>query len=185
MKLRTLILFTVVFTFLSCKKEAEGNENKTDSTTAVVEVDKDLVKVSFDLVVKKDDNMHLYYTQDGSINFDEKQSVWMPVKGNESAQEVTFKLPKDVFPTALRVDFGHGKNEAQSDVELKSFRLKYLDKKFEVKDTLIFNYFYPNKDNTIVPAKTAILKRKTKDQPSGPILYPHEPLTIELKNLVQ
>lgn len=52
------------------------------------------------MVVKKDDNMHLYYTQDGSINFDEKQSVWMPV-GNESAQEVTFKLPKDVFSLLL------------------------------------------------------------------------------------
>ena len=63
--------------------------------------------------------------------------------------------------------------------------MNYFDKVFEAKDTMIFNYFYPNKDNTIVPAKTAILKRKTKDQPSGPILYPHEPLTIELKNLVQ
>jgi len=185
MKLRTLIALTAFLAFLSCKKETEGNVNKTDSTASEVEVDKDLIKVSFDLIVKKDDNMHLYYTEDGSINFDEKQSVWMPVKGNENSQEVTFKLPKDVYPTALRVDFGHGKNEAQSDVELKAFRLKHFDKKFEVKDTLIFNYFYPNKDNTIIPTKTAILKRKAKDQPSGPILYPHEPLTAELKKIAQ
>ena len=184
--MKSLVVFLVALSFASCKKETENKDDKTEiAPTVVQEVDKDLFKVSFDLVVKKDDNMHLYYTEDGSINFDEKHSVWVPVKGSENTQEVLFKLPKDVLPTAIRIDFGYGKNEAQSDIELKAFRLKYLDKMFEAKDTLIFNYFYPNKDNTVVPAKTAILKRKTKDQPSGPILYPHEPLSAELKKIIQ
>jgi hypothetical protein len=50
---------------------------------------------------------------------------------------------------------------------------------------MIFNYFYPNKENTVVPFKTAILQRKSKDQPIGPILYPHEPLSVELQKMVQ
>lgn len=186
MKTKALIVFLFVLAFTSCKKEMETKqESSQESVVAPQDADKELFKVSFDLVVKKDDNMHLYYTEDGSINFDEKHSVWFPVKGSENPQEVMFKLPKDVLPTALRVDFGYGKNEAQSDVTLKAFRMKYLDKVFEVKDTMIFNYFYPNKENTVVPFKTAILQRKSKDQPIGPILYPHEPLTVELKKMIQ
>jgi len=185
MKIKFLVVLAAIITMVSCKKE-EGSENKTGENTAVnQEVDKDLLKVSFGLVVKKDDNMCLYYTEDGTINFTDKKTVWVPVKGSDNEQEVVFKLPKNVLPTHIRVDFGYGKNESQSDVTLKSFKMNYYDKMFEAKDTMIFNYFYPNKDNTVIPAKTAILQRKTKDQPSGPILYPHEPLTAELKKMIQ
>lgn len=186
MKIKSFIAILSLLVFASCKKEAENAADNTKTTeVAVQEADKNLLKVSFDLIVKKDDNMHLYYTEDGSINFDEKKSIWIPVKGSDNVQEVVFKLPENVLPTHLRVDFGYGKNEAQSDVELKAFRLRYLDKMFEAKDTMVFNYFYPNLENTVVPAKTAILQRKSKDQPNGPILYPHAPLTEELKKIIQ
>lgn len=185
MKIKSFIAIFALLAFTSCKKDAEKKEGTTETAITNQEVDKNLLKVSFDLIVKKDDNMHLYYTEDGTINFDEKKSIWMPVKGSENVQEVSFKLPENVLPTHLRVDFGYGKNEAQSDVELKAFRLKYLDKMFEAKDTMIFNYFYPNKENTVVPSKTAVLQRKSKDQPNGPILYPHAPLTEELKKIIQ
>ena len=184
MKMKLIFVFLLSVTLFSCKNEEKTND-AADGPVAEQEVDQNLLKVSFDLIVKKDDNMHLYYSEDGSINFNEKQSVWIPVKGSEQTQEVIFKLPENVLPTALRVDFGYGKNETQSDVELKSFRLKYYDKIFEVKDTMIFNYFYPNLENTVVPFKTAILQRKAKDQPGGPILYPHTPLTVELEKIVK
>lgn len=185
MKLRTLIALTVFLTFLSCKKEAEETVDKTDSTATEVEVDKDLLKVSFDLIIKKDDNLHLYYTEDGSINFDEKQSLWVPIKGSESAQKVTFKLPKDVYPTALRVDFGFGKNVEQSDVELKTFSMNYFDKKVEANGVEILNYFYPMKENTEVTPGTSTLKRLNKDQESGPILYPQILLSNKIKEMTQ
>lgn len=182
MKIRLIILGFAFLSLVSCKDD----KPKGEAQPAAQEVkNEDFLKVSFDLIVKKDDNMHLYYTQDETINFDEKNSLWVPVKGSDNVQELTFNLPKDVFPTHLRVDLGYGKNEQQSDIELKSFRMKYGEKTFEVKDTIIFNYFYPNKDNTVVVPKTAILKRKSKDQGSGPMLYPHEPLTNQLKLIVQ
>lgn len=186
MKNRIVLVMIVIMSFFSCKNEGDSKVVEQNAANPKEEkADENLLKVSFDLIVKEDDNMHLYYTEDGTIDFDEKKSIWMSVTGNDQAQEVTFKLPENVLPTHLRVDFGHGKNETQSDVDLKSFRLQYYDKTFEAKDTMIFNYFYPNLENTVVPNKTAILKRKAKDQPGGPILYPHEPLTIELQKLVQ
>ena len=185
MKLRALIALTFFITFLSCKKETEEKVNKNDSTEIQVEVDEDLLKVSFELIIKKDDNLHLYYTEDGSINFDEKQSLWVPVKGSENVQKVTFKLPKDVYPTALRVDFGFGKNVEQSDVELKTFSMNYFDEKVEANGVDILNYFYPMKENNLITPGTTTLKRLNKDQESGPILYPQILLSEKIKELTQ
>lgn len=183
MKLRLLLVLTVSLTFLSCKKDNEETINKADSAATEVEVDKDLLKVSFNLIIKKDDNLHLYYTEDGSINFDEKQSIWLPVKGNDNSQKVTFNLPKDVYPTALRVDFGYGKNIEQSDVALLNFSMSFYDNKFESNGLDILNYFYPMKENTEVLPGTSTLRRLAKDQESGPILYPLETLTAELEKI--
>lgn len=184
MRIKFLFIVITLVTLISCKNESNKDDSKNDSISNV-NIDKDLLKISFDLIVKENDNMHLYYTQDGTINFDEKNSIWSEVKGNENIQTVTFKLPKDVLPTHLRVDLGYGKNEKQSDVNLKNFKIEYLDKKFEAKDTMIFNYFYENKDNTVRVPKTAILKRKDKTQDSGPMLYPHTTLTDELNKIVK
>ena len=186
MKHKIVLVMILMASFFACKNEGDSKDTEQTAANPTEEkADENLLKVSFDLIVKEDDNMHLYYTEDGTINFDEKKSIWMPVKGNDQTQEVSFRLPENVLPTHLRVDFGYGKNETQSDVELKSFRLKYYDKIFEAKDTMIFNYFYPNLENTVVPFKTAILKRKAKDQPGGPILYPHATLTVELEKIVK
>jgi hypothetical protein len=170
----------IVLALVSCKDEKKETVAPTNEPKEVKGL-----QVTFDLVAKKDDNFHLYYTEDESVNFTEEKSSWLPYKGKETVQEVTFVLPEEAAPTNLRVDFGHGKNPEQSDIVLKSFRLKYYDKTFEAKDSLIFNYFYPNKDNTLLDNKTATLKRLKQDQETAPCLYPHTPLTDELKKLIR
>ncbi len=174
--LGVILLITVVFT--SCKNNQEQEEKSIES---IDQSEENLVKISFNLISVNDDKFHLYYTEDETINFNEEKSVWSNVKGSKLYQEVEFKLPKDVLPTNLRVDFGSVKLENDSDIELKSFSINYLDKNFTVKDSLIFNYFYPNETNTILEKMT--LKRKDKNQEIGPILYPHIPLTEELKKI--
>ena len=161
-----LIISALFLTFVlfSCK-----GDNKADAPQAVVD---NSFKVSFGFIAKKDDNFHLYYTEDETINFNEKQSVWAEIKGSEAQQEVVFKLPEDAAPTHLRVDFGYGENKEQPEIVLKNFKMSYYDKKFEVKDSLIFYYFYPNKDNTILDNKNATLKRVTLDQKTAPSVYP-------------
>lgn len=183
MKFKAALLFITLLSIISCKENK--TEDKLNNESVAVEKDNSIFKVSFDLVIKKNDNMHIYYTQDGTINFDEKNSVWMPVTGNENSQTVTFKLPEDVLPTAIRVDFGFGKNIEQSDVELKSFRMDYYGKVVEAKGVSIFDYFYPNKENTEIIPGTSILKRLKKDQESGPILYPQIPLSEKIKEMTK
>jgi hypothetical protein len=181
MKARFLIsvlFLSVVLT--SCKDDKKKTEDNVQKDAPA-----QTFNVSFDLIAKADDNFHLYYTEDNTINFTEEKSIWVPIKGNANEQKITFKLPENVLPTDLRVDFGIGVNKQQAEIVLKKFNLEYFGKTFEAKDSLIFNYFYPNKDNTIVDKATSSIKRLSPDQPAGPSLYPHISLVDEINKLIK
>lgn len=179
MKFKIAIIIVLTFSLFSCKKEVEvkdAPEKKVEN-----EIKDDLFRVGFNLIIKKDDNMHLYYTVDGSVKFEEANSVWMPVKGNDEAQDIVFVIPQGIIPSQIRIDFGFGKNEAQSDVELKSFNLSYMGKNELVRGEDIFKYFSPFEAYTDIKPGTTILQRHVKDQTTGPILYPQEALAEKIK----
>ncbi|WP_445453393.1 hypothetical protein [Flavobacterium sp. 25HG05S-40] len=180
MKFKIAVIIALTLSLISCKKEVEAKEPEKKVEKEVTD---NLFRVGFNLIVKKDDNMHLYYTVDGSINFEEANSVWMPVKGNEQAQDVVFAIPDGIIPSKIRVDFGFGKNEAQSDVELQSFNLSYMGKDEAVKGQEIFKYFTPFEACTVVKPGTTILQRLKKDQAIGPILYPQLALPEIIKRV--
>jgi hypothetical protein len=107
MKLRTIILgifFTVALA--SCKKDEKAAEGNAPSTEAVV--NDNVTTFTLNAVVKKDDSFQIYYKQDNDVQapFDEKSSMYVEIKGSETAQDIVFRLPKDVMPTMLRFDFG-------------------------------------------------------------------------------
>ena len=178
MKKYILALLMISMSVTGCKddkKEAEKTVEKVDNS----------FKVSFNLILKKDDNIHLYFTEDGTLNFNEKNSLWMPLKGSDAPQEISFSLPVDVSPTHLRVDFGAGVNEQQSDVEIKSFKMKYFDKEVVANGVSFFDYFYPNESNTTVVKGTSILKRLDKKQSGGPMVYPQTLLTEKISTMIK
>lgn len=182
MNTKFALLVLIALLSFSCKNDKAA---PVVDKPEVVAVRDDIFTVAFDLVVEKDDNMQLYYTVDGSINFDEKNSMWFSVTGKKDAQEIQFKLPVGVIPTTIRVDFGHGKNELQSNVELKSFRMKFNDNVEEVKGPEIFKYFVAFEPYTDIVDGTTILKRKKKDQDVGPILYPLEAQAQLIERLIR
>lgn len=178
MKERILILLIISIFISSCKnekKEALEKEAKVDNS----------FNVSFDFILKKDDDIHLYYTTDGTLNFNENNSLWLPIKGSENAQTLTFSLPDDVIPTHLRVDFGAGINEQQSDVDIKSFTMKYYDKKVVANGLAFFDYFYINESNTKKDEGTTVLRRLDQKQSGGPMVYPQTLLTDKIKEMTK
>ena len=127
-----------ILTLISCKNESdkkEGDQNQAEL--------KETFDVNFNLTISKDDTFQLYYTEDGTLNFGDDRSVKSVVKGGETAQDVLFKLPADVLPTNIRLDFGE--NPEQGNVVVKSMKLKYLnnsyEKTFSPSDPLS-HYFY-------------------------------------------
>jgi hypothetical protein len=183
MKAKFIMALTVfVSVFYGCKDENKQQEPDAKKTEEVVN---NSFTVTLDIVAKKDDNLHLYYTEDNSINFTEEQSVWAEIKGNEAAQKVVFKLPEDTLPTDLRFDIGYGKNIEQKEIVVNNINFEYFGKSFNIKGNEIANYFYPNKESTILDATTGILSRVKVDQETAPSLYPQITLKQELLKIIR
>lgn len=185
MKIRisVLVLFTASIFLSSCKSDKDSDK-KPEKEAVVEQINKNF-QVSFELIATQDDNMHLYYTEDGSINFNEDKSVWAPFKGSNVSQMVVFNLPEDALPTDLRIDLGYGKNEKQQEIILKNFKMSYYGKSFQATGSDIFNYFYINKDNTLLNLQTATLKRLKADQLAAPSLYPHTTLEEQILKITR
>ena len=178
MKVKSIFLVALVSVFMfSCKNEPKSDEPKP-------EVKDNTFKVTLNLLIKKNDTIHLYYTEDNTISFKEESSIWTSVPGKDVAQDVTFALPKDVFPTQFRLDLGV--NRENEKIVLKGINFNYLDKAFAINESSIYNYFRVNTDNTNFEATTKELSRKDPKIAAGPCLYPLEiPLKTEIDKLAK
>ncbi|WP_396160471.1 hypothetical protein [Flavobacterium sp.] len=181
--MRTKFLLTclvLTLSFVSCK-----NEEKKDGQEVVGEIKKEnpkTFKVIFKVLAKKDDSFHLYYSEDGTLNFPEDTSIWVQVKGSSTPQDVVFEIPEDHIPTQLRVDF----NSVQKEEELQilNFRMKYFNSEFTAEGKYFFDYFGPNeetiefvdKDKVIFKPKNVAGKRY-----APPSFYPSE---VAMKNRI-
>ncbi|MBG6111772.1 hypothetical protein IWX84_002660 [Flavobacterium sp. CG_9.10] len=177
MKVKLFFLsLSMILCLISCKKEVK-KEQKIDDT-------KNLFKVTLDLVIKKNDTLHLYYAQDSAEDYTEQSSIWLPVEGKEVRQQVTFNLPKDVLPIKVRFDFGV--NRENKGIILNKVKFNYFDKQFIADETNIFNYFRADENATIIDYKTRSLKRKDPNSVKGASLYPHDlAIKTEIEKLIK
>lgn len=176
------IVALIALTFVGCKNE-KTEENTTQQSGEAAAPKNDFFQVTLDVTAKKDDHFHIYFSEDGSINFTEENSVWSDVKGSESSQKVVFNLPKDVIPTQLRVDFGWTKD--QGEIVINNFEMSYMGKTKTIPGADFFKYFRPNEGNTIVNEQNHSVKSLPNDGKVGPSAYPLETLTQELEILAK
>jgi hypothetical protein len=178
MKFQKILLASVMFLLIvSCKNESKETEAKSEKLP-------ETFNVAFNLTVKKDDTFTLYYTEDGTMNFGDALTVKSVIKGSDAPQEILFKLPVDVVPTNIRLDFGDNKD--QENIVVNSMRLKYFDKVFEAKTNLVKNLFYTVESQTKYDEATStVILVKTPGQAYDPLMWSNELLGLELKKLVQ
>jgi len=171
----TVILLTTLF--IGCK-----DEKAIDSLEVVkTEVDNSF-KVTVNVIVKKDDDFSLFYTEDGTIDF-KGEPIWTGVKGSEAVQPIKYTLPQDVYPTELRLDFGLKKD--QEDITLKSVVLEYKGKTREISGSELVNFFRADENKCTFEPNTGVIKAVVKDGVRQyPSLYPIESnLGPEIKKL--
>jgi len=179
MKAKLAIGFLSIFLMLSCKKEAE----KTETTDVKTETASPIFKVTVDVNVKKDDSFHVYYTEDGSIDFTEENSIWAELKGSANDQQVVFNFPENTIPTQLRLDLGTNKDQEQ--MQIKNFKMEYAGKTFEAKGSEFFKYFVPNELNAKVDKAQGFVTPVKAEKYYGPSFYPQEALAPEIGKLVK
>lgn len=179
---KIIFIFSVLALVLqSCKNDAEKTENPDEK----VEL-KETFDVSFNLNIPKDDTFQLYYTEDNSLNFGDDRSVKSVVKGNDQPQDVLFKLPADVLPSQIRLDFGD--NADQGDIVINSMKLKYLDKDFSVafgpgKESVTHYFYLLDQQIKYDDTNSTIKLLKPKGQIHDPLMWSNQLLSDEMVKL--
>lgn len=161
------ILLIAVF-FTACKNDKSKGSPDGDKPEEVATV----FKVTLKVIVKKEDDFCLLYTQDGSTNFKD-EVVWQHFKGSENEQQVVFVLPEDVYPSQLRFDLGIKEN--QEDIVLKGVVCEYKGNKKEVYGNELGLLFRPDESKCTFDVTTGIIKAISKEGIRQiPSLYPQE-----------
>lgn len=178
MKINKLVfgLFLALLT-VACKEFKE--EGKKDAAELAPTFD-----VSFNLIVPKDDMFQLFYTEDGSIVFGDDRSVRSVIKGSETAQEVIFKLPADVLPTNIRLDFGENPN--QGNIVVKSMKLSYINNSYQKvfgPTEEITHYFYPQDSQIKVDNATGTIQLLKPKGVYDPLMWSNQLLSEEMVKL--
>ena len=160
------LLFTTLF--IGCK-----DEKSVDSLDVVKpEIVDNSFKVTLDVVVKKDDDLSLFYTEDGSIDF-KSEPIWIGIKGSNVSQKVVYTLPEGVYPTQIRLDFGM--NKAQEDITLNSVTMEYKGKSKRIGCPEFVSLFRADDSKCSFDPLTGLIKAKVVDGIRRyPSLYPHE-----------
>lgn len=181
MKTNTVVLAILfLFTLSSCKKEADKVEvNKNQEEL------KETFDVTFNLVIPKDDTFKLYYCEDETLNFGDDRSVMCVVKGSTAPQDLIFKLPANVLPVNVRLDFGD--NAEQGDIIVNNMRFKYLKNTYEKvfgPTEEITHYFYPLDSQIKIDNATKTVKMlKPQGQIHDPLMWSNQLLSEEMVKL--
>jgi hypothetical protein len=155
MKIIRLFPFIVMLVFfLNCHKKDNNNQ----------------LAMYIDAVIQQSDSINVYYTNNKSIEFIDKQSFWTKVTGNKKNQNIQIVFPDSILPKQIRLDFG--KNIAQKDIVLNKISFIYKNKNFSAKGKEIFYIFREDQNNTIVDKLNGSINRKNPKQINGPSLYP-------------
>ena len=173
MKNNFLILLLVSVALVSCNgKNEESKENK-ENTEPVNE----FFSVEIDAFASKTDDFAMYFSEDGTSNFQDINAKWYGINGGKASQVVLYNLSEETLPTHVRLDFGL-KN--QDSVVVKSVKFDYYGNKFEFKGSDFFKYFIKDEQfvTKIDPAKETLTILAKDGVYKAPYYYPTQ-LTID------
>ena len=180
MKINLFILVTVLsISFSSCKKE----EKQVEEAPVVEQNNQFTVMVVAEAAAK--DDFAVYYTEDGTVNFTDEKAVWAGIPGGSQAETLTFKLPEELVPTQIRLDFGL--NKEQGNVKVSKVALEFYGKSFQFKGSDFFTYFQPNEYVTteVDSAGGTMTILKGKGQFQTPFFYPQQTLVDEIAKITK
>ena len=170
----------IVLVLASCKNDAKEKVKEENQKLP------ETVSVIFNVTVQKDDNFHLLYTEDQTLNFTGEKSIALVVKGSDKPQDIIFKMPEDVFPTNIRLDLGENKD--QGEMEVNSIKATYYNSSFEHKEPAGFakKWFYCNDFQLAVNESSNKVKGVVgNDKRYVPLMWCNEVIRDEFVKLVK
>jgi hypothetical protein len=180
---KILLGLLVTLTLLSCKNESQ--KTTEESSTEKTAVNENAFVITFNAIVKKDDSFQVYFkaVDDDKVPFEEKNSMYVDVKGSDQPQDIVFSLPEDALPNQIRLDYGI--NKEQSEIKVNGLSVKYLGKTIDLKGAEFFKHFIFNqssvKIDTVKSTITPIMDNGNYD----PMSYSEKLLNDKLLGLTK
>ncbi len=167
------ILLLILILTTSCKK----TENKVEKELIM---DK-FFSVEFSVKADKPDDFTVYWSEDKTNNFDGTRAVWGGIKGQGIDETITIKLPEQIVPTNVRLDFGI--KPEKENVILKNLEFNFYGNKFNIRGSEFLNYFIvrPEIKTTIDNNLGTITFSKTEQLKDGYYYYPKQELLEKIK----
>jgi len=139
------ILIVLTLFLFSCKGE-QKQEQVIDQPSAIDAIENKALKnttvVTLKGVFEKDDKFQLLYTESKEENYTSKKIITKKIIGSYSEQEITYILPKGIYPSKIRLDFG--KNKEQGAIMINSVSISLESQVIEISNTEFLSYFKPN-----------------------------------------
>lgn len=183
MKIKLIPVLLFLCFLSSCKLDKKEEPIETKLETETPKLSNSKVKLTFDMVVPKDDIFQVYYTQDGTPNCNDDQSVKTSVKGSSVSQKIVFYFPEDVAITYLRFD--PGENKDQGIMKVNSFSYEYFGKKMEASGSDFFNYFGSPTEQITVDTKAGTITPSGKGERYDPVLYQQPQVSEKLIEILK
>ncbi len=181
MKIKKITYFALaLFVVVSCKiDKKDGVKNDTQNQKQLTD---SKVKIIIEAVVPKDDVFQIFYTQDGTANCSEEQSVRTEIKGSDASQKIIFNVPEDVVMNYLRID--PGENADQGIMKINKFTYEYFGKKVEIIGSDFFNNFAPT-EHLKMDFNAATLTTTGEGKNYDPVLYAQPPFAPLLEKILK
>lgn len=182
MKTRIIVAIVLMTTFfVGCKNETKGEGEQAAAKENV----KENFSLEMDVISANKEDFSMFYTEDGTINFNADKVIWLGVEPDSKSQKIVFDLKEEIIPTDIRIDFGIV--QERGDVTLEKFKLSYYGKTFEAKGSDFLKYFIANESvkTDVDAAKGTIRFQKLADKPYTPCFYPQETILDEIKKITK
>lgn len=139
-------------------------------------------KISLNVRIQQDDNFQIFYQNEATDVFSEKQSLTKKIIGNVEFQNIEYQLPGEKLPNTLRIDVGT--NRSQNTLNFKSITFRYKDNEIYIPEHLIPKHLIPNQFITY-DDKNAVYKLQTTNNNYNPYFTFSENLIKLLSTLSQ
>jgi len=183
LNMKKIILFSLsLILFVSCKNEGNKlNESKEGAAEKVIDT---VFTVTLNATVKKDDSFQIYYRKAGENSYLETNSFFTEFKGSDLPQDIVFRLPEEVIPEYIRMDFGV--NKEQTEVKINHFKMSYFGKEFQTnKASEFFKLILIESKTATVDVEKGIIRPITIGDNHDPLGTSEKMLYDEIQKIVK
>lgn len=144
-KIKIVFYVLLIITTSSCKEKK--NRTLRDKQANVITNNISKEDGAFEIIIKakilENDKFHIFYRDYNNNEFSSKRVVEALIQGQDTVQEVHFKIPEGIVPVFLRIDFGT--NFEQKEIALEDIKLIYGSNSYVFDNERFSQMFRPNK----------------------------------------